>query len=113
LALLLAVFAAAHLAVAVGYWAAVDLPRARRCNAHWSAVDQLAPLLRGEPAAGAASSPCVRLLLEFTVDRRVRELPAQAADPAVRWAVIADNEPLPPGFAPRTSVGGLRLLVRR
>ena len=111
----LAFFLIAHGLVATGYWVAIDLPRARDCNALWSSVEQLAARVPpdGSNGVSAAVPECVSLMLEFTLDRPVEPLRQLAAVRGnVRWIVAPSGEDVPPGFVTRTTSGAYRLSVR-
>jgi hypothetical protein len=110
----LAVLLMAHLAVALGYWIGVEVPRARACDAQWAAVTALAPGLTGGKRIAVATPDvpqCARLMLSFTIDRPVLESTA-ARDPGANQIVEPRNDPNPAGFRIERTAGPYKLLSR-
>lgn len=66
---------AVQLVAAVGYWLAIDLPRVRRYDRQWPAVEAMAERLADEPAPQvAADLPReLKLMLELALDRPVTQ----------------------------------------
>lgn len=66
---------AVQLVVAVSYWLAVDLPRVRRYDQQWPAIDDLARDLADEksPRLGADVPHELKLMLELALDRPVAQ----------------------------------------
>jgi hypothetical protein len=114
-AMLAAGAAILHGGVALGYWLAVDRPRAVDCQ---RAVATLAPFVAAidpaDAARGAAAlPPCVRLGVELALDRRVVALRAGVApDPATGWLVSDDAAFAASGFSLRARAGEYALFMR-
>jgi len=110
----LAVLLAAHLAVALGYWIGVEIPRARNCNAQWASVTALAAALQNGKTMAVATPDvpqCARLMLSFTIDRPVLEsTPARNSD--AKKIVEPRNDPIPAGFQIERTAGPYQLLSR-
>jgi hypothetical protein len=104
-----------HTAVALGYWLAIDRPRALAEARHWPDLRQLAEVIRTDPGPVQAGPGLgkAHFLLEYLLDRPVawRE-PGQPAGPEVRWLVTAAGSPAEEGFTPRAEAGPFRLLRR-
>jgi hypothetical protein len=87
-----------QLVVAGSYWLGVDLPRARRYDRLWPAVDELAARIMSEPGPVAASQleGDVQLMLEVALDRPV----FCSADrvKTARWCVTQRSADGPEGF---------------
>jgi len=110
----LAGFLLGHAAVAIGYWLWVDLPRARECARHWSAVTGLADAARTRPGTVAAWAvpDCGRLMFEFALDRRVMPITAATADGLVPDAVLVPAGTTLPGFRTAHTAAGFALVQR-
>lgn len=122
---LIAALIGLHLAVALGYWVAVERPRARECHADWEPIARLASKLRGQAGPIAATddvAECSRLLLSFMLDRPVPRLRgslapgwsvARSLPPADRPAVILVTVGRPPidGYQPETIAAHYFLMV--
>ena len=73
-----------HLAVALGYWTAVEIPRGRECNRQWVTAQAFAPDIKDELGIVVATHQvpeCTRLMLSFLIDRPVPEQISQAISP--------------------------------
>ncbi|MGA2035317.1 MAG: hypothetical protein ABSG68_23970, partial [Thermoguttaceae bacterium] len=84
-----------HLAVACGYWLTVDLPRAKKTNAHWAAVDALAAQLRNrpEPVVAQGLPQDMPLMLQLALDRPVLDGDSQPLSvPGVCWIASWDGQ---------------------
>ncbi|MGO9060043.1 MAG: hypothetical protein ACLQU2_22080 [Candidatus Binataceae bacterium] len=104
-----------HLAVAVGYWTAVEVPRGRQCNSQWASIEALAPGLwdaSGMVVATHQVPECARLMLTFLIDRPVPERISQGDFPDARWILESAEGPDPAGFRIKHSQGHYKLLVR-
>jgi hypothetical protein len=104
----------AHLGVALGYWLAIDLPRARQCDAQWSIVERLVqPIGRGTRTVRAVNmNECVRLRLELALDRPAPASDAQSLSSTdAQWAVVGGDADVP-GFAVRSRATPFVLLAR-
>jgi hypothetical protein len=108
------VTAAAHLAVALGFWLAVDLPKARAAHRHWPAVRALARIMGHDSRPGLVSARLnnVDLLLQIELDRPVRVYGNGAIPQENLWLIISREEPIPEGFDTHAEAGGLVLLGR-
>jgi hypothetical protein len=65
-----------HLAVAIGYWTAVEIPRAYQCNRQWAVAEAFATDIKDQPGLIVATHQvpqCTRLMLSFLIDRPVPE----------------------------------------
>ncbi|HWB11235.1 MAG TPA: hypothetical protein VG826_18545 [Pirellulales bacterium] len=95
---LIAACLALQLAVGVSYWLGVDLPRARRYDRLWPAVDQLATRIASEPGPVAASrlDGDLQLMLEVALDRSVSMQEDRVK--AARWCVTPSGADGPDGF---------------
>ena len=110
----LALLVGGHLDVAAGYWLAIDAPRARACDEQWAAVDTLAEQIRpGAAVAAAAGVPeCVRLMLEFALDRPVRTATDGGHGGAnSEWLIMPRGNPRA-GVVVRSGSAGYELLLR-
>jgi hypothetical protein len=105
-----AVCVAVQLIVAGSYWLGIDLPRARRFDRQWPAIDEIAEQIRNDPGTVAVFElPSeLQLMLELTMDRPV--LADAAAVDHLRWIVTARDHHLSVvGFAEYHTVGDLAL----
>jgi hypothetical protein len=105
----------AHLALALGYWLSVDLPRAYSTHQDWPAVRELAATQTGDAGPGLVSRRLgnVALLLQLDVDRPVRTVSSLTAIPRDGcWLVISREEKIPLGFKPKAGAGRMILLRR-
>jgi hypothetical protein len=110
----LAMLLVAHLAVALGYWTTVEIPRAIACDDEWAPVAALAPDLKDGADLVVATHQvpqCARLMLSFLIDRPVVERIDQKDFPGARAIVARWNDPNPPGFKVQQSAGPYKLLV--
>ncbi len=110
----LAILLLAHLAVALGYWTAVEIPRGRECNRQWTAAAALAPALNGRTdlvVAAHAVPQCARLMLSFLIDRPVPERTHPDEYRAARAILEPSADPDPPGFRVRQVAGPYKLLT--
>jgi hypothetical protein len=104
-----------HLGVALAYWTAVDLPRARDDNAQWPSLRRLAAVARtdGKTVMASGVAPNAIWMFQYLVDRRVREeLPDTPVGDDVRWLIVPEGDPGRGGFACCARSGGFQLLVR-
>jgi hypothetical protein len=87
-----------QLVVAGSYWLGVDLPRARRYDRLWPAVDELAVRIMSEPGPVAASrlDGDVQLMLEVALDRPVSW--SEDRLKTARWCVTGRGANGPEGF---------------
>jgi hypothetical protein len=110
---LLGVLLVLHTAVALGYWLAVDRPRALAAHRLWPAVARLADVIRTDPGPVAVGSGLgkTQFLLEYLLDRPVISEGQEQAK--VRWLVTGKDIPIESGFTPRAAVGPYRLWQRR
>ena len=111
---LLAILVVAHLAVALGYWTTVEIPRARSCNEQWSPVAVLAPALKNATEMVVATHrvpQCARLMLSFLIDRPVPERTSANDFPGAQRIVERWDDPNPLGFKVQQSAGPYKLLV--
>ncbi|MBI4517427.1 MAG: hypothetical protein HY699_16610 [Deltaproteobacteria bacterium] len=110
----LAAFLVAHLGVALGYWLADDLPRIRQCHAQWDVAERLAAQVPARSAGLADGVPeCIRLLLAYSVDRSVLEMPAAGlAQTNEPWIVAPAGAPSPAGFAASAVTHPYQIFVR-
>ena len=114
--LLLRGLVAAHLAVALGHWIFLDLPRAVENNRNWADVQCLAASISTDPGAVQVTPRLgdTRFLLTYLLDQRVDlEPPEQTIQPGVRWLVVVGDDPSPDGFAPCLILGKYKLLHRQ
>lgn len=110
----LAVLVVAHLAVALGYWITVEIPRARSCNDEWALAAALAPDLKDGAAMVVATRhvpQCARLMLSFMIDRPVPERTSPKDFPDAQRIIERWDDPDPPGFKVRHTAGPYKLLV--
>ncbi len=110
----LAILLVAHLAVAIGYWTAVEIPRARLCDDEWAPAAALAPELKDATGIVVATRhvpECARLMLSFLIDRPVAERTARSDFPDAQAILERWDDPNPPGFDVRQSAGPYKLLV--
>jgi hypothetical protein len=101
----------AHLGVALGYWSAVEIPRARSCNRQWAAIDALSPGLKDGSALVVADPrvpQCARLMLSFVTDRPVLQRAPGLG--AAQEMLERRDDPNPPGFEVRRAAGPYKLL---
>jgi len=111
---MLAVLFVAHLAVALGYWTTVEIPRGRLCNKEWAAAAALAPGIKDAVDLVIATRQvpqCARLMLSFLIDRPVPERTNAHDFPGARRIVERTDDPDPPGFQVQQSAGSYKLLV--
>ncbi len=109
----LALLMAAHLAVALGYWTTVEIPRGRSCKQEWAPAAVLARGLddRTEMVVATRQVPqCARLMLSFLIDRPVPERTHMSDFPDARRILERWDDPNPPGFEVRRHAGPYKLL---
>jgi hypothetical protein len=89
------VFVLLHVGVGLGYWLAVDLPRARERNEHWSSVERLAAMVdRDRQSLGTWKlEPDEAQFFLFTLDRHF--LP-YTLEPAPKIGGLAVTTTVPP-----------------
>lgn len=101
-----------HLVAAVGYWVAVDAPRAYANHQRWGAIDELADTVRQDQRLVQVIDVPLeqRLMLELALDRLVLH-PADpdAIDPDAQWIVQPETKPPLDGFARHRVVSGFSL----
>lgn len=105
-----------HVAVAVGYWLAIDLPRTRAANDAWPNIDRLAAAIDADRdrVASLNLTGDELNLLRLSLDRQVHDwqLDAAAGRPSIVWVAGPATAEQPPGFAPVADAGPLRLWRR-
>ncbi len=104
-----------HLAVAAGYWIAVEIPRGRECNRQWVIAEEFAPDIKDEPGMVVATPQvpeCARLMLSFLIDRPVPERISRGDFPDTRLILEPANSPDPAGFRVKEGQGLYKLLVQ-
>jgi hypothetical protein len=104
-----------HLAIALGYWAAVEIPRGRQCNQEWTSVAPFVAAARDQTGLIVATDripQCARLMLSFLIDRPVPEPlgPGQYPDPQGIFEGWDEHDP--PGFRVAHVDMRYKLLVR-
>ena len=107
---------AAHGAVAIGYWVGVDAPRARKDNAQWAAVEQLAAPIRanGGPVLALHIRDNTALMLQYVLDRHLREARDSTGVPAdVDWVILSRGVPVFQGFRVYSRAGKYQLVCRK
>jgi hypothetical protein len=112
---LLQMLLGAHIVVALGYWLAIDRPRALADARRWQDLQQVAALVRAEPGTLQTTSELGNsyLLLAYLLDRPVsQQLHGQPVDARVSWLVDAIEAPPRGGFQLFRNVGPYRLLRR-
>ncbi len=109
----------AHVLAASAYWLGVDMPRARKLDQQWPTARSLAAQITDDrervviDVSTDASLADLGMLLDLELDRRVKEHAKSAPLPAsAQWLILPVEQPSPPGFVPRSSAGGYRLLHR-
>ncbi len=110
----LAILLAAHLAVALGYWTAVEIPRGRSCNRQWAWAAVLARGLNDATGIVVATHQvpqCARLMLSFLIDLPVPERTSAGEFADARRLLDRWDDPNPPGFEVRRRAGPYKLLV--
>jgi hypothetical protein len=113
---ILAGMLALHGAVAIGYWVAVDAPRARNDHAHWAAIEQLASAIHGRESSVQTvqirENPA--LMLQFALDRRVQEAQEDRAIPAdVDYIIMPGDSAGLGDFTVQFTAGDFQLVRRR
>jgi hypothetical protein len=112
---LLAVLWGLHVAVALGYWLAIDLPWARQVNRQWPVVGRVVAEVRTDPGplATDASLSDFAPMLELALDRQVEE---SFDDPKVRdkmqWLLVRADQPATKAFLLHCKLGPYHLLHR-
>jgi hypothetical protein len=112
---LIRVLVAAHLAVALGHWLALDRPTAVSHASHWAEVSRLSEPIRagGGTVQTAPGLGAVPFQLQFLLDRPVNSPPAsEPVGPDVCWLVLPVGAEPRDGFVPVTTVGPYQLLWR-
>lgn len=110
----LALLLVAHLAVALGYWTVVEIPRARSCNDQWASAAALAPGVKDGTNIIVATRrvpECARLMLSFLIDRPVPQRVRVSDFPHPQRILERSDDPNPPGFEVGQSAGPYKLLV--
>jgi hypothetical protein len=110
----LALLLVAHLAVALGYWTTVEIPRGRSCNHEWVSAAALVPGLKDGTAMVVATRhvpECARLMLSFLIDRPVPQRTNADDFPNAQTMLERWDDPNPPGFEVVQSAGPYKLLV--
>jgi hypothetical protein len=103
-----------HLAVALGYWATIELPRGRRCNYEWASIEGLVPALKGQSGTVVAVHQvpeCARLMLSYLIDRPVPERRSPRDFAGARWVVVPAGSDALPGFQVKETAERYKLLV--
>lgn len=104
-----------HLAVALGYWAAIDLPRAIDYFQRWESIDALAGAVDTHHASVAAVNLPIetRLMLELALDRSVVEGKDFAAlEVTPEWVIEPTGGAPRQGFFIYRGTDELQLLTR-
>lgn len=102
-----------HLAVGLGYWTTVEIPRGRECNRQWESAEAFVPDLKNAQGLVVTTHQvpeCTRLMLSFLIDRPVPERISPADFPDARWILEGSDEPDPAGFRIEQSHGSDKLL---
>jgi hypothetical protein len=113
---LLKILVVAHMAVALGYWLAIDRPHSVTSDRQWSEIRQMAHVIRNQPgrvqvASDLRDTTC--LFLQYVLDEPVsRQERRQPLDVNAAWLVMSVDAPLPEGFKPCEDFGSFRLLHR-
>ena len=113
---LLKILVVTHMAVALGYWLAIDRPHSVASDHHWSEIRQMAHVIRNQPgrvqvASDLRDTTC--LFLQYVLDEPVsRQERRQPLDINAAWVVMSVDAPLPEGFKPSQDIGRYRLLRR-
>lgn len=105
---------AAHLAAAIGYWAAVDMPRAIALDPRWGEVESICQRIDNDErfvAAVGVSNFDVQLAV-ITLDRQVALFEADGIRPKTKWLIEPVDENVQPEFSPVHSTPHLRLSRR-
>ncbi len=105
-----------HLAVALGYWTTVEIPRGRECNRQWTAVETFVPDLRDATGLIVATHQvpeCARLMLSFLIDRPLPERQRPGDFPQARWLLLPSDTASPSGFGMEKEEQHYKLLVRK
>ena len=111
----LAVLLGLHLAVALGYWTTVEIPRGRECNRQWTAVANFVPDLKDATGLIVATHEvpeCARLMLSFLIDRPIPERKSPGDFPQARWLLVPSDSPALPGFQVEKEAQRYKLLAR-
>lgn len=102
-----------QLLVAGSYWLGVDLPRARRDDRMWPAVDGLARQIATKPAPVSAKDlpGDLLLMLEVAIDRPV--VPESSRSQDVHWCLTLPEAAAPDGFVRVNEMDELALWHRK
>ena len=112
---ILAMMIVLHLGITVGYWLAVDLPRARELDRQWPSIDRLAAEIQTDPGPILIDNTLFNqgFLLQLALDRPAAENPAKREiRRGAAWIVMPAGQPVFPGFVVRCTVGPNQLLHR-
>ncbi len=112
----LAALVVLHLAVALGYWTTVEIPRGRECNRQWTAVATFVPELSDASGLIVATHQvpeCARLMLSFLIDRPIPERQRPGDFPQARWLLVPSDSPALPGFRVQKEEQRYKLLARQ
>ncbi len=104
-----------HLAVALGYWTTVEIPRGRECNNQWASAESFASVIKDNPGMAVATHQvpeCTRLMLSFLIDRPVPERIDPNDFPDARWILEPAASPDLAGFRMEQTQGLYKLLLR-
>lgn len=104
-----------HLIVSIGYWSAIDIPRAITYFHNWQSVDTLAAAVDTDHESVAVIGLPIetRLMLELALDRPVIERASLAElDASPEWIVEPAGHASHDGFTVYRGVEGLQLLSR-
>jgi hypothetical protein len=105
-----------HTGVALGYWLAVDRPRALDDDRRWPDARRLAEVIRAAPGSVQVGPDLgkTHLLLEYVLDRPVAWQEAGRPPAAgAQWLVTAAGAVAPADFEPVAEAGEYRLWQRR
>ena len=105
---------ASQLIVAGGYWLGVDLPRARRYDRQWPAIDEMTARIAADPApVGTENLPGeLQRMLEVALDSPVLRFGDEGAENA-RWLVTLRDDHPPAGFVRNAALGTFSLWSAR
>jgi hypothetical protein len=104
-----------HFAIALGYWLAIDLPRARNDRTQWPGIEAMAASIQEDfgPVLACNVPPEGLSMIQLAVDRRLQERPpGTAIEPQVKWIVATQKEKTK-GFVEQATTGPYRLLRRQ
>jgi hypothetical protein len=104
-----------HVVAALAYWIRSDLPHTISVDRNWPTAHRLAEQITTgrEQVVIDDSLADLGVLLTLALDRQIKEFSGNApVQTPAEWMIIPAEKPPPPGFVPRSSVGGCMLLRR-